>query len=106
MRRAARWDGVVLQLLRSAQEPSAEQVAEVVAWVGAERERLRGDGFALGTRFDVVVSGRLPDDPSDAAARIQELESAGATWWVEAWWEPTDTAAALLDRVRRGPLPR
>ncbi len=106
MRRAARWDGVVLQLLRSADEPSPEQVREVVAWVGAERERLRGDGVVLGEGFDVVVSGRLAPEPADAAARLAALAAAGATWWIEAWWDPSDTAAALRERVRRGPVPR
>ncbi len=106
MRRAARWDGVVLQILRSSVEPTAAQVTEAVAWVGAERERLRGEGVRLGAQFDVAVSGRLPEDPTEAATRIAELEAAGATWWVEAWWEPTDTAAALRDRVRRGPAPQ
>ena len=106
MRRAARWDGVVLQLLRSPLEPDAELIAEAVDWVGAERERLRGEGARLGPHFEVVVSGRLPAEPAAAAARIEELEAAGATWWVEAWWEATDTVAGLRDRVRRGPVPR
>ena len=105
MRRAARWDGVVLQLLQSFEEPSPDQVADVVSWVGEERERLRADGVELGPRYDVVVSGRLPDDPDAAAERIDGLAAAGATWWVEARWTPQDTAADLLERVRRGPVP-
>ena len=104
MRRAARWDGVVLQLLRSADEPTPEQVAEVAAWIAEERGRLRAEGIPLDGTFEIVVSGRLPADPAAAAARIEQLGDAGATWWVEAWWEPKDTPAALRERVRQGPV--
>ncbi|WP_372593764.1 LLM class flavin-dependent oxidoreductase [Actinotalea sp.] len=105
MARAARWDGVVLQLLRSGEEPTASQVTEAVTWIGAERERLREGGVRLGDRFEVVVSGRLPDDPAAASERVESLSAAGATWWVEARWDPTETAETLSERVRRGPLP-
>ena len=104
MPRAARWDGVVLQLLRSADEPTPEQVAEVAAWTAEEREHLRADGVPCGDSYEIVVSGRLPTDPAAAAARIGELDDAGATWWVEAWWDPTDSAAGLRERVRQGPV--
>jgi hypothetical protein len=32
------------------------------------------------------------------------MAAAGATWWVEAWWDPArDTHETLLAKVRQGP---
>ncbi|WP_240675582.1 LLM class flavin-dependent oxidoreductase [Cellulomonas endophytica] len=98
--RTVRWDGVVVQGLRTLDEPPAEQVRQVVDWVGAHRDPAAGP-------FDVVAQGVLPADPGAAAEHLAALEEAGATWWVEAEWDPERAAPPLLlERVRRGPVPR
>jgi alkanesulfonate monooxygenase SsuD/methylene tetrahydromethanopterin reductase-like flavin-dependent oxidoreductase (luciferase family) len=107
MGRAVRWDGLIPQR-RSAPGASgppgplsAEEVAEIVAWV---RERRARAGPSSSSTFDVVVEGVLPDDPGAAQAQVDRLAAAGATWWMESRWDPAlATPEALLERIRRGP---
>ena len=107
MRRGARWDGALLQ--RGAGSTGEgplrpEEVAEAVAWLRAERERLRGEGAVLSEQFDVAVEGELPADRDEAGALARAYADAGATWFVEAYWQPTSaTPEAQLERVRSGP---
>lgn len=103
MRRAARWDGVVVQLTDAAGQPargsdSTELLAEVVGWLQATRAR-----EGLTGPFDVVVDGTTPaDDPAAAAAVVRAHEDAGATWWIEADW--TDMSeSSLRRRIEAGP---
>jgi len=34
---------------------------------------------------------------------VRDAADAGATWWMESWWDPTTTPEVLLERVRQGP---
>lgn len=102
MRRAARWDGVIVQ--PRGEDPFApatpEHVRDVVTWL--VENRLESEP---GSPFDVVVEGVSVDDRAAATARVRALEEAGATWWVESRWDAErDTPEALLERVRQGPL--
>ncbi|HQY33826.1 MAG TPA: LLM class flavin-dependent oxidoreductase [Actinotalea sp.] len=104
MERAARWDGVVLQRARSMVPLTPADVAEAVAWLTGRRALLRAEGYPLGAAYDVVVSDASPDHPAAAAAHVEAFREAGATWWVEARWDPEKaTPHALLDRIRQGP---
>ncbi len=94
MRRAVRWDGVLVQ----AQGPGGgvaavtpEVVAEVVAYGRRERPpELRS------RLWDVVVDGVTPaEDPAGAADTVRPFREAGATWWIDADWEHG------LEHVRR-----
>ncbi|MCM0639456.1 LLM class flavin-dependent oxidoreductase [Cellulomonas wangsupingiae] len=98
MGRAARFDGVVPQLRgeRAMDQLSPQDVAEVVAWVREHRPADAGP-------FDVVLHGALPADRGAAREHVVALEEAGATWFVDALWDPaTATPEALLERVRQG----
>lgn len=102
MSRAARWDGVVVQPLRSMDPTSVADVAGAAAWV-AERRAAPGPDHRSGP-FDVVAQGELPDDPAAAAEQARALAEAGATWWIESRWEGEKASPeALLDRIRQGP---
>lgn len=107
MRRAARWDGVMLQRGAGSDGEGTlrpDEVADAVAWLRTERDRLRGEGFVVAEEFDVVVDGELPADRDEAGARAREYAEAGATWFIEAYWRPeTATPQFQLDRVRSGP---
>ncbi|GGC12590.1 LLM class flavin-dependent oxidoreductase [Cellulomonas carbonis] len=107
MGRAARWDGAVLQHVGEERDPTPAEVADAVAWLRERRERLAAapdTGVRPDTPFDVVVQGRLPGDASAAQDRLAALAEAGATWWVEARWDPArDTPAALRALVEQGP---
>ncbi|NOW01860.1 LLM class flavin-dependent oxidoreductase [Isoptericola chiayiensis] len=98
--RALRWDGIVPQVRGDSPEdaePGPDDVRALTAWIAAHRDAPAGP-------FDVVHQGRLPADPVAARDQAREVADAGATWWLESWWDPTTTTPErLLDRVRQGP---
>ncbi len=98
--RALRWDGIVPQVRGESPEDAEagpQQIRELVDWVAEQRGPDAGP-------FDVVYQGRLDADPQVAARQAREVADAGATWWIESWWDPaTVTPEWLLDRVRQGP---
>lgn len=99
MGRAARYDGVVPQYRgdRAEHQLDPQDVADVVAWVREHRPADAGP-------YDVVLHGALPADRGEARERVAALAEAGATWFVDALWDPaTATPQALLERVRQGP---
>jgi len=99
MGRAARFDGVVPQHRgeRAEQELEPQDVAAVVAWVREHRPADAGP-------FEVVLHGALPADRGAAREHVAALAEAGATWFVDALWDPaTATPQALLARARQGP---
>ncbi len=103
MRRAARWDGVVVQGADAAGNPSnaPANLSEIVGWLQAERLRSGLDGA-----FDVVVGGVTPFGSADAdaaaAAVLAPLAAAGATWWAEGDWSDV-SLGALRARIAAGP---
>lgn len=97
--RAARWDGVLLQRLRSEEPWSPEDVARAVARV----RELRAEQGLAAEPYDVVLDGSLPTDPSERTDRVAALADAGVTWWIESHWASTTTPADLLALARSGP---
>ncbi|HCX83977.1 MAG TPA: LLM class flavin-dependent oxidoreductase [Micrococcales bacterium] len=99
MRRAARWDGVVVQLRgeRAMADPTPDDVRDLVAWLTRER------GADAMAGFDVVLQGTFTGE-ADAAARAAAYEEAGATWWIDGRWEGEDAQfTRQLALVREGP---
>ncbi|MCA5894833.1 LLM class flavin-dependent oxidoreductase [Isoptericola sp. NEAU-Y5] len=98
--RALRWDGIVPQVRGDSPEDAEagpEQIRELVSWIAEQRGPDAGP-------FDVVFQGRLDDDPATAAQQAREVADAGATWWMESWWDPTTTTPErLLERAQQGP---
>jgi alkanesulfonate monooxygenase SsuD/methylene tetrahydromethanopterin reductase-like flavin-dependent oxidoreductase (luciferase family) len=108
MRRAARWDGVVVQAADTDGQPgmNPDVLRDITSWLGAERARAIAASGQPDTRpFEVIVEGVTPGadlEPGQALAIAREYEDAGATWWIEANW--TDTSLdALARRVDEGP---
>ena len=99
MRRAARWDGIVVQALGPDGQPGGPDVlSEIVGWLGGERAKAGRTGA-----FDIVVDGTTPaDDPRAAAAEAKRHADAGATWWIESDWMAVDPDA-LRRRIVAGP---
>lgn len=100
LRRTLRWDGIVVQVRGTTPEEAEagpDAVRELTAWIAEQRGSDAGP-------FDVVASGTLSADPGEATAQAQAMAHAGATWWIESWWDPTTaTPERLLERVRQGP---
>lgn len=99
MRRAARWDGVVVQATGDDGAPAGPAVLpEIVGWLTGTRAR-----EGLTGPFDIVVDGTTPaDDPGRARDIVGRHADAGATWWIESDWTNTDPAA-LGRRIEAGP---
>jgi alkanesulfonate monooxygenase SsuD/methylene tetrahydromethanopterin reductase-like flavin-dependent oxidoreductase (luciferase family) len=87
LRRAARWDGVILARLDRTVTPS--EVADVRRYVASHRE---SDG-----PFDLVVFAS--DLPSEAA--LLEYADAGVTWWLHTPWT-VEALRAVLPRDQEG----
>lgn len=98
-RRAARWDGAFptfADLPRDA-TPEPEQLAEVLAFVRAQRD---ASGIDPALPCDLVAEG-LSDGPD--AARLAAYRDAGLTWWIEklGWFRgPLDL---MRKRIALGP---
>ncbi|QAY63132.1 LLM class flavin-dependent oxidoreductase [Xylanimonas allomyrinae] len=100
--RALRWDGVVAQVRGDSPEDAEagpEAIAGLVAWAAAHRDPAAGP-------WQVVVQGRLSADDGQAAEQLAAAADAGATWWVESWWDPRTVTPEHLLRVARRRLPR
>lgn len=106
MSRAARWDGLLPNLLRGgrADNPlTPDDLQAMTEWIAARR-----DGQAA--PFEIVMEGTTPsDDPAAAAAQVRPWQQAGATWWIEALWTMPVPAyseegqALLRRRIQAGP---
>jgi len=100
MRRAVRWDGIVVQATGADGVPARGPalLPEIVAWCRRERP----DGLR-DRPFEIIVDGVTPTGDAGAAADIvRAYEDAGATWWLEADWANA-TLDALHERVLAGP---
>jgi alkanesulfonate monooxygenase SsuD/methylene tetrahydromethanopterin reductase-like flavin-dependent oxidoreductase (luciferase family) len=100
MRRAVRWDGIVVQAQGPDGRPARgpEVLPDIVAWIRRERAAAGHDG-----PFEIVVDGTTPaSDPAAAAAIARAHAQAGATWWTEADWMDT-SLQALRARIAAGP---
>jgi alkanesulfonate monooxygenase SsuD/methylene tetrahydromethanopterin reductase-like flavin-dependent oxidoreductase (luciferase family) len=100
MRRAVRWDGLVVQVTGPDGKPATgpEALAEIVSWVHGARAEVGADG-----PFEIIVDGSTPaDDPIAAAAIARAHKAAGATWWTEVDWA-NPSPDALRTRIQAGP---
>ena len=111
-RRAARWDGIVPQVMpmeleesqdatgqdmRVIMEPSPEQIAEVVEFTSDLRES--------DDPFDVVVTGVTWGlEPEARTKKLQAFHEAGTTWWLE-WANcgAPNTFEQVQEQIRLGP---
>ncbi len=104
LERAARWQGV-LPAVAGGEGHSAltlDALREAVDRVGASR----ADAGLTMDGYDVVVEGDSHGDFGAVRPPVQPWADAGATWWVESWWDLPDTRAGraeLRRRLERGP---
>jgi alkanesulfonate monooxygenase SsuD/methylene tetrahydromethanopterin reductase-like flavin-dependent oxidoreductase (luciferase family) len=95
MRRAVRWDGMLVQVHDEAgkgREVTPDDVRAIAEHAGRERA-----AAGLTGAWEIVVEGSTPaDDSPAAAAEARRWSDAGATWRLESDW-----SAPSLDAVRR-----
>jgi alkanesulfonate monooxygenase SsuD/methylene tetrahydromethanopterin reductase-like flavin-dependent oxidoreductase (luciferase family) len=106
MRRAARADGWLPNVVASGKDDNAEVTPETVAagleWI---REARSAEGLPI-EGYDVVAEGVTPhDDPAAARAKVEPWARAGATWWIEGDWsvEREHVSAYARARLSSGP---
>jgi alkanesulfonate monooxygenase SsuD/methylene tetrahydromethanopterin reductase-like flavin-dependent oxidoreductase (luciferase family) len=105
LERAARWQGVFPAVAGgSLEDPGSrltpDSLREVVDRVGTLRSEA-GHGM---DDYDVVVEGDSHGQFSAARPPVQQWADAGATWWVESWWDLTDTVEGRAETRRRPEL--
>jgi alkanesulfonate monooxygenase SsuD/methylene tetrahydromethanopterin reductase-like flavin-dependent oxidoreductase (luciferase family) len=111
-RRAARWDGIVPQVMpmaleesqdatdqdmRVIMEPTPEHIAEVVKFTDDLRDSDKP--------FDIVVSGiSWGLDPDAASEKLRSYECVGTTWWLE-WLDcgVPGTYDRTVEQISAGP---
>jgi len=104
LERPARWNGLLPQVAGDGDRarPSPERLAETVEIV----RRLRADAGLAMDGYDVVMEGDTVGGWVEHTAPLDEWEGAGATWWVESWWNVERGPAGLAEvrrRVAAGP---
>lgn len=106
LERAARWQGVIPAIHPPEGEDRPKTVEDFAAIVG-DVARLRSEAGLSMAGYDAVIEAdshgsftRL--EPADPRA----WEQAGATWWVESWWDVPEGPTGLAEvrrRVEAGP---
>jgi len=107
LERAARWQGVFPAVAgASLDDPGSrlthDTLREIVDRIAAMRARSGGSMEG----YDVVVEGDSHGDFGHVRPPVDEWSAAGATWWVESWWDVPDTPdgrAELHRRLELGP---
>jgi len=92
IRRAARWDGVMIH-------STAAEIRERKAVIEQQR--------TSATPLEIITEGETPgDDPEQAASAMHALAEAGVTWWLEAVWNTPREKGGLegmRTRIKQGP---
>lgn len=102
LERAARWQGV-FPAVAGGEGQSALTVDALGEIIRHIAELRRAAGLSM-TGFDVVVEGDSHGRFGQVRPPVAAWEDAGATWWVESWWDlPGDLAQrdAALGETRR-----
>lgn len=105
LERAARWQGVI-PAIHPPNDGEPKKVADFAVVVEAVA-RLRADAGLTMDGYDAVIEA----DSHGSFTRLEPAEhtaweQAGATWWVESWWdvpEGPDGLAEVRRRVEAGP---
>ncbi|MGL5908780.1 MAG: LLM class flavin-dependent oxidoreductase [Phycicoccus sp.] len=105
LERAARWQGVFPAV--AAGEPGSSNLTvdglrEVVDRIST----MRADAGLGMDGYDVVVEGDSHGGFGSVRPPVTQWQEAGATWWVESWWdlpEPPDGGRELRRRLALGP---
>ncbi len=102
LERAARWQGVFPSYAGGTlEEPhshlTTEALREVVDRIGS----LRADAGLGMDDYDVVVEGDSHGSFGGVRPPVQPWADAGATWWVESWWDLPDSPEGVAEVRRR-----
>ena len=104
LERAARWQGVFPAVAAGGDGASGltvDALADVVTRIAV----LRADAGLGMDGYEVVVEGDSHGGFGDVRPPVASWREAGATWWVESWWDlpdgPEQHAATVAETRRR-----
>ena len=100
LERAARWNGL---LPASIDEDGMWQTLTpaTLGEIAGEVHHLREIEGRSGRPYDVVVEGDTWGGFIQRQERPSDFEAAGATWWIESWWDLPRDARGLAEVRRR-----
>lgn len=107
LERAARWQGVFPAVVGSyVDQPSSRLTLDTLREIVDRIAALRSAAGLPMQNYDVVVEGDSHGDFGQVRPPVERWGRAGATWWVESWWDLPDSPegrAETARRVRLGP---
>jgi len=87
MQRVIKYDGLLPAVMGGdgkLRKVEPNDIREMRAWIETNRIET--------TSFDIVVEGKTPgDDPIKTAKILRPWSRVGATWWIEATWDSTQS---------------
>ncbi|MBT9254163.1 LLM class flavin-dependent oxidoreductase [Phycicoccus sp. MAQZ13P-2] len=108
LERAARWQGVLPAVVGGGlDDPGSRLTHDALREVVARITDLRAAAGLSMDGYDVVVEGDSHGSFGDARPPVDAWAEAGATWWVESWWDLPDDESGRTELRRRlalGPL--
>ncbi len=105
LERAARWQGIFPALVGGG-EGSSGMTLDALAEVVERLQAFRAEHSLPWEGYDVVIEGDTHGDFGEVHGSPKPWEQAGATWWVESWWDLPESAAGVAElrrRVEMGP---
>jgi alkanesulfonate monooxygenase SsuD/methylene tetrahydromethanopterin reductase-like flavin-dependent oxidoreductase (luciferase family) len=100
LERAARWQGVFPAVAGGA-EGSSGLTLEALGEIVDRIRELRAERGLPWDGYDVVVEGDSHGGFGTVHGSPGPWEQAGATWWVESWWDLPDTPDGVTELRRR-----
>ncbi|MEO5608265.1 MAG: LLM class flavin-dependent oxidoreductase [Ornithinibacter sp.] len=102
LERAARWQGVLPAVSGGTLDAAGSHLTprslrEIVTRIST----MRADAGLSMQGYDVVVEGDSHGDFGTARPPVQQWADAGATWWVESWWDLPDSPEGRTETRRR-----
>ncbi|MBR7743736.1 LLM class flavin-dependent oxidoreductase [Phycicoccus sp. BSK3Z-2] len=102
LERAARWQGVLPAVVGgTVDDPGSRLTPSTLREVVDRIAALRAEAGHTMDGYDVVVEGDSHGDFGDVRPPVEPWREAGATWWVESWWDLPDSDEGRTELRRR-----
>lgn len=100
LERAARWQGI-FPSVAAGQDGNSGLTPDSFGEIVERLKMLREQAGLPWEGYDVVVEGDSHGDFGGVHGDTEPWERAGATWWVESWWDIPEGAEGVAEVARR-----